>query len=359
MALVAHLLYTCLNGAAYVTSASAYFVFIRVYAVPIVYLITLILVTQENERLVSKGLNYFFLSISVVVFVALAQYLNILQIPTGNWVDFGKYLTFGEAADLTKGTGIVSQRMLFGLSGIRINLLLGGSLGTIAALILSLALIHLFFKNTITSNNRFLTNIYALICIAGSLLTFSTSLLTAFFWIFFWVLVYKKISLFAIGAVVVVSLLFLQSQLIFGVAPLTYFADSVGESFATLYQQNLLLDWLIGIGPTLTVAGYTIRPTNYITDVGIFKVMQESGIINMLFVILFLIFTYKRIFYSLKTEMSKQRIACAIILSTCLTAVHANSIIQVPINILFALAIAGSLRPTNIIKSETSKPTLA
>lgn len=354
VALIAHLLYTSFNGFAYIKISLTYIVFIRVYIVPIVFLLTFLLVAQQNVRLIRKGLIYYFSSICVVVAVALAQYFNIFHIPTGDWINFGRYLTTSETADFLRGTSNVSERQLFGISGIRINLLLGGSLGTIAAFTMCLGLVQLVFKNTISSRFSILMNIGAIICIVGSILTFSTSILTTLIWFFFWILVYKRISLFKVGTIMfVVALFLLQSQMIFEISPLDYFFESIVYSLASLFHQNLLFNWLIGLGPTLNVAGFMMRPENHITDVGVFKVMQESGIINMLFVLLFIFYTYRRIYFFLKFDMSKQRIVCAILFSICLTVIHVNTISQPPFNVLFVLAVAGSLRPIGIIKPKT------
>jgi len=357
MALTAHLLYTCLNGIAHSSSASSYIVFLRMYAIPIIYLITFILAVQKNHQLIGKGLNYFFLSISIVVLVALAQYFSFFEIPTRNWLNFGKYFVSVETADLDKGTGTLSERGLFWLSGIRINLLLGGSLGTIASLLLCLSLIQLIFKNIIASRNIVLYNSFAIIGIVGAIFTFSTSMIIAVIWTLVWIFIYKKISFIASGLIILVATFFLlTSQSFFGISPITYFNESILESISSLFHKGLLLDWLFGIGPAMYVAGYEIQPDNYITDVGLFKVMQESGIINMLFVIIFIYFTYSRSLYALKIQFSKQRIVCAIILSTCLTSVHINCILQVPFNILFAIAVAGSLAPISEEKSSLTKP---
>ena len=79
-------------------------------------------------------------------------------------------------------------------------------------------------------------------------------------------------------------------------------------------------------------------PDNYTTDVGIFRIMQESGIINMLIVLTFIYLAISKALKKIRTDDSQVSLIFLVLFSLCLTSIHTNYIIVPPFSILFAIS---------------------
>ena len=331
-----HLLYTILNSFLYIDNLVLFLFFLRIYILPLIFLIVIVNVAKKNPQLMITSFNYFILGVFIVVSISLLQYFSFIKIPSDNAV-LGKFIS-GVVGELNLYSDVKIQfRTLFGFTIPRLNMLLGGSVGSVASILFGLGLSLICIKN-ISFKSKLLKILIGVTLIFAAILSVSVSIIASILIFLLWFLVHKKYKLtttltFIILPVILVlassSVLILGS----GDSPLEYFNLIYGDAIVDS-------DWIFGKGPVIFSTGYQLIPENYKIDVGIFRIMQESGFINMAIILMFIYLVISRAVRRIKNENSKQTLLFLIVFTLCLSSVHTNYIIVQPFSILVAISAA-------------------
>jgi len=338
--IILHLLYTCLNGLFYIQEITMYLVFLRTYALPLLYLLVLILVSKNNSRIPLNGFRFFLISLFIVQSIAIFQYYDFIKIPSDNAI-LGKYVT-GIEGDFDYKTNItVPKRDLIGLLLPRLNMLTGGSVGSSASIVFVLGLLSLFSIRAKDHFNNVFKIIISFVLLLAAVLTISTSILISILIFSFFYLSYRNKNLNKIFSFYIIPLfLILSSSSLISINGDLRIIDYIELIYFNDNYSFLDLDWILGKGPILFSSGFNLIPENYIIDVGIFRVMQESGIINMLILITFIYKIITVCLNDIKLNKSKITVLFSVLFTLLVCSVHTNFIIYPPYNILFALCSA-------------------
>jgi hypothetical protein len=286
-------------------------------------------------------LRLFVISFTLVVGVALLQYFHLAKIPSS--------APFLQPTLVTGGyDGKVEYEAertmpLLGLIP-RLNLLTGGSIGSSAAVAVAIAI--LCFGGLVTGVNGLLLFFMGVVCFTAALLSASFSIMTPI--ILYGLLRtarHVKRSYLAIGVLIIIgpAAFFLLSGLrISGLSMTSYsgvITAAIGARLSTIDFQTVMF----GIGPILFTHDFAYRPDNYIVDVGIGRVLQETGIVNFLLLGAFVI----GVIYLALRRISKERdaamVAFALPFMTMCLLPHQNFSIGPPFYVLFAATAAGIL----------------
>ena len=329
-----HLVYTTLNSIIYLNSITLFLVFIRIYLVPLIFLIVIINVASKNPYLMIRALKFFIYGTFIVASISLLQYFDFIKIPTDNSV-LGKYVTSTVGDFDINNQIIIPERNLLGSLIPRLNILLGGAVGSVASILVGIGLCIAFVKNEIIKS-WFLRMVVFSSLILAAIFSISMSILISIIIFIFWFFISKKYSITSIFSIIVVPVfIILGSSTIFlvseGISPLEYLNVVFGKI-------SIDSDWILGKGPVIFSGDFQLIPDNYTTDVGIFRIMQESGIINMLIVLTFIYLAISKALKKIRTDDSQVSLIFLVLFSLCLTSIHTNYIIVPPFSILFAIS---------------------
>ncbi len=338
--IILHLLYTSLNGVYYMEGITMYLVFLRTYVLPLLYLLVLVLVSKNNSRIPLNGFRFFVIGLFIVQCIAIFQYYDFIKIPSDNAI-LAKYVT-GMEGDFDSKTYItIPKRDLIGLLLPRLNMLIGGSVGSSASIVFALGLLSLFSIRAQDHFNNVFKIIISFVFLFAAVLTISTSILISILIFSFFYLMYLNKNLYKIFIYYIIPLfLIISTSTLISINGDLRIIDYI-ELIYFNYDNSLLdLDWILGKGPILFSSGFKLRPENFNIDVGIFRVIQESGIINMLILITFIYKVITKSIYDIKFNKSKLIIIFSVLFVIPLLSVHTNFIIYPPFNILFAICTA-------------------
>jgi hypothetical protein len=335
-----HIIYTTLNGVYYMEGITMFFVFIRTYILPLLYLLVLVLVSKNNSRIPLNGLQFFVISLFIVQCISIFQYYDFIKLPSENAVLAKHVARFIEGGFNLNSQTTVPEREVMGLFIPRLNMLIGGSVGSSASIVFALGLLSLFSISSKNYFNNVIKIIFSIVFLFAALLTISTSILISILIFSFFYLKYRNLSYYTILIVFIVPIFFIisTSALISIDGDLRLLDYIISIYFG---KTNFIdIGWILGKGPILFSSGFELRPENYMIDVGIFRVMQESGIINMLILLAFIYKVISITIYDFKLNKSKLIILFSVLFILTLSSVHTNFMIYPPFNILFAICTA-------------------
>ncbi len=361
----------------------------RQYLLPVIFLFLYItyinLPGKQNSYI--DGISSSILSFGMISLISLIVMLELLRIPrlipelfpylnysadfTANELkalgyDTGEIKAFaGQAKDLSHETGQIealgdsnsrfkelldaglmqSTRYIPFIGWVfRLNVYAGGVIGSAGAMFFAVGLISLL-------NRTFFSRIYVFPSIAlliASVLTISVSILVPIgLYLFLFSLKFLRAKYFIFFIILFVTFLFFMSQvnLFVGKSPLDYVMSSSVKLMADYFNVIDMQKFLVGVGPGIFNKHFYNLPTNFISDVGIFRIFVESGILGSAPFFLFLgMLVYKVILISLKDS---QYFFLLLLLGVFLLLIHGNTTSLPPFYILFAAVSAGILSTYN------------
>lgn len=346
--LFTHLILTTVVCSYHVFDISFLIIILRQYTLPLFFLIAFLIFVRKNEPFIEFAMV---ISIIAYSFVGLFAILNILGVINFNSTlpELQPVLTI-----INDNESIVMERdSVFMLSIPRLNLLTGGALGSSAAIFASLAIILQFgIEKSISKSLKFFCSLILLI---SSLMTSSFSIVIPFLVLFglFYLYKYrfvKKAILFVFGFIVAII-----SIVIFSFNPFSYFNETVLKSLIGFFSQLSFKDFILGIGPRITTAGFNYINENkfFVIDVGILRVFVETGVLNFLIYLFILVYIFRLGIYCIRVDFDFKKAKYLFLFMTFCLLIHANFSILPPFYPLFTLSIAGVF--VNYYQSKISK----
>ena len=110
---------------------------------------------------------------------------------------------------------------------------------------------------------------------------------------------------------------------------------------------NSIISFLGGNGPKFTTSAYAYVGGSSATDVGIFRILFEQGVVSFVFFIVIISIVLRQFFWAVRNELLIDKFPFILILCTMLFSVHTNMTITPPFYPLFALGVVGILLKGN------------
>lgn len=256
-------------------------------------------------------LSYFLISVIVILNITETIRINPINSTYYPFLDFnGSWIS-----DNYEG------RKILGYSIPRINLFVGGAIGSAAAIFFAIGLLPFFLKIEI---KNLLYKLAGMALIFVSLFTLSYSIVIPLcLFIYIRLTDNKYFKLFS-AIVILFFIYILNLDLFMNKSTYEYFSETSFSGFLDFTNSINIVNILIGVGPRVIADGFYFVPENFIIDVGILRVFVETGIINFLvFLIILFIILIKGI-YNLKYSSDVYSKYSVLLFLTFILTVHAN-----------------------------------
>jgi len=349
--LLCHALVSVVVCLVHVGNVSFLPVIVRTYGVPLTFCAMLILASVGNAELPAVCLRLFVLSFSLVAALAVAQYFKLARIPSN-----AVFLLPTAIAGGFDDRAVYEAQRALPLLGLvpRLNLLEGGSLGSSSAVAVVVSLLCL--AGYVSGLGGLLRLVIGALCLVAGVLTTSFSVFVPVF-VFLFVEVYRRAwrSVLAVVAVAVTA----PAMVLLATVPaiegrsLAAYATWVTSILFARASSISLVDLLFGIGPFLTAQGYGYRPGNYVADIGVLGVLQETGLAN--FAILAVVIGYV-VYLALRRLANRSEaglVPFVLPFGVLCCLVHQNFTIGPPFYVLFAVGLSGVLSFSESLGSGT------
>jgi len=334
----------------HVLSIEAIPVIFRQYIIPIVFALVFLNASEKDESLVSTALTVSILSFSIVAAVSTLNYLGIFTIPP---VFEDVYPTVNYLRSLEDNT-IYGRSLLGSDTLMRMNPMLGGALGSSAGILMTLSIITLLkFGHGIHSGLRFVPAIFLGV---AAILTISSSI---FFPIIFGIMLYVYIRLGNLILVPGFIVVFVIINIVefTNVSIADYFYDAFIMNIFNTLDGNTITSFLFGNGPKFASSFYSYSSREYSGDIGIFRVLVESGIVTFTALIMLIYLMIKKYFKNGTDLLLMQKFPFIFIFLVMISSIHTNLLFTAPFYPLFGLCVAGLYARSNNRSTEaTPKP---
>lgn len=337
MLLLVYAILNFINPAVHIFDAGALPYIFRQYVLPIIFTIVFLNASQKDGSLPQRALLLSIFSFSLVSVITLLNYLDIISIPPlfEEIYPYSSYILDIETG-ITHGRSIVGSEIIP-----RINLFIGGALGSAAAILVSLAIISLF--NFVSRIGRGLAIVCGVLLMTAAFLSLSyTILLPVIFSIA--VFTYKRINIiYGLPIAFALTFYLINSIDLAGMSAYQYLNEYIISSLYKLLTSNSIMAFLVGNGPKLTTSAYVYVTGSSAVDVGIFRILFEQGIVNFTFFIAIIIIVLKQFFWAVNNGFLIDKFPFILIFCTMLFSIHTNMTITPPFYPLFVLSMAGIL----------------
>lgn len=315
-------------------------ILIRQYVLPIAFLITFIYASEKKIELPFEALKISIISYGIVSIIALLNNFDVIEVykyfkPDGGVISRPFIGCMNEFTapflDCRKGTQMV-----------RMEALLGGARGSSAGILFMLAIVSILIKD---ESNKFL-KYFSIPLIFTSVLTLSLSIIFPVIYLVLTLIVRKKN---------IINPLYIFTFFIFFILSITAF-DLFGEQSAFSYFRGSLffgamsylssidsINIIFGSGPVISSLKFEFYPKNFLLDVGLLRVLTETGFFNFFLFFLIIIFFLKRVFWLQYNHSSKYHQSLMIIILVLLSMIHGNMVIFPPFYPLFVLVASAIL----------------
>ena len=325
-------------------------VIFRQYIIPIIFALVFLQASEKVESLVSKALTVSILSFSIVAAVSILNYLGIFTIPPV-FEDVFPYVNYLRSLE---GATMLGRSLAGGDMALRLNPMLGGALGSSAAILMTLSIIALLkFRHGV---HRGLLFVPAIFLGVAAILTISSSIL---FPIIIGIMLYTYIrlgKLILLPAFIVVFVIINTIEFT-NISVFDYFYNSFIMNISNALDGNTITSFLFGNGPKFSTTLYSYPSREYSVDIGIFRVLLESGILNFTVFITLIYLMIKQYFKNDTRLLLMQKFPFIFLFLVMVSTIHTNLLFTAPFYPLFGLCIAGLYARSNNRGTEvTPKP---
>lgn len=312
---------------------------IRQYALPIIFLVFFIGVSLNNHQLPREAFRICIIAYGLIAIIAFLNYFDLINILQGNV--FRYFL--GCSNDIFQTIFPCKNLAL-----LRLNPLLGGSIGTSASILLMLAIVIILnFK--IKDGLIFYFTI-PLIFSAFFSISFSTIIPITFT---IAVLIFSKFRMYfkQIFIGLIIFFILFISNFSFGGEQnfLTYFQLTVLNSLIEHYSKIDLINIFFGSGPIINSNKFGYFPDHFIQDIGILRILTETGVFNFFLVILMLLYFLKKVIWLVFYYPSNYNKSLLIMFLTLISSFHAIIFLTIPFYPLFVMIASNIILQYNLL----------
>ena len=340
--IILHSLITILIGFFHMHDFSSLPILFRQFFIPLFFMIIFIYASEKNNTLPKEAIRISILSFGIITILALLNYYDVIYLykymtPAGSYV--GRPF-FGCTNDIIAPfihcvtIGEYSNQM------VRMELFLGGSIGSAGSILMVLALVTIILNN---KSYKFL-KYFSLTFITCSVLSMSISIIIPIFFFIIVKIVTKKNYLILIPFSFIIMLLITTKISFFGtLSPFEYFNVTIFSGISNYFSEINILNLLFGSGPVITSNRFVFLPDRSLLDIGIFRIFSETGILNFILFFSILVHLFKKLLWLQIHHYSYYSVSLFVIFCSLLTMIHGNMVIFPPFYPIFIAVTAGIL----------------
>ncbi len=332
--LILYLIFSILISLYHIKDINFLIPLIRMFLIPLLFLITLLSVLKKNKNILKEVLHLGILSFGFISILALLNHFEFIFIEI-------KYHNLGDI----KRSFLSSENQYT-----RLDLNLSGAWGSAAAIIFSFGSILIFLKKEkfYFFNYTFL----GIIMIFTSILTLSYSVVLSLIIIFVLLIFsiqrkwYYNLALALCSLTVIYFLInikfFLEESL------LDYFLRRYLKTYIEFISNIEISEFLFGFGTRIIMGDFIFEASKSILDIGIFRVLTETGIFNfslLIYIILMLFIKLQKLIFLFPSNFNKSLLILFVIF---LSLTHANVILLPPFYPIFLILICNIMNEYNL-----------
>jgi hypothetical protein len=304
---------------------------IRQYALPIIFLIIFINASLRKNELPMEAFKICIISYSIVSIVALLNYFKMIELL--------EYPRYRPSIFCINDSAALLLRCSEGLMP-RALPLLGGSIGTSANILWMLGIAVILGCNS--SGNHYLKYFSIPLFILGLLATsFSVIMPITYSLVVITLSKYKKYYKQILILLIIIFILFLTNFGFFGEETVfKYFKLTILTGIFDHFENIKIINFLFGSGPIISSEQFGFFPEKFIIDVGILRVLTETGFFNFFLFLLVLFYFLKKILWLEVNYPSNYNKSLLIMFLTLISAVHGNMAITSPFYPLFVMVVS-------------------
>jgi len=304
------------------------------FLIPFLFLITLLSVLNTNKNILKEALHVGILSLGVASILALLNHFEFIFIE----------IKYHNLEDITRSV-LFSENQYK-----RLDLILSGAWGSAAALIFSLGFTLIFLKK-----EKFYFFNYTsvgIIMIFTSILTLSYSVVLSLIIIVILLIFsvrrkwYYNLALTLCSLTVLYFLI--NIKFFFGQSLLEYFLRAYLKAYIKFISNIEISEFLLGFGTRITMGEFVFQSSKSILDIGILRVLTETGIFNfslLIYLMLLLFIKLQKLIFVFPSNFYKSLLILFIIF---LSLTHANVILLPPFYPIFLILICNIMNEYNL-----------
>ena len=155
----------------------------------------------------------------------------------------------------------------------------------------------------------------------------------------------KQISII----LVIIFMLFITKFVLYGEKSIfTYFKLTVLDGLIDFYSKIDLINILFGYGPVINSNKFEYFPNNFIQDIGILRVLTETGIFNFMILIIILFYVLKKNIWLISNIPSNFNKSLLIMFLSLLSSFHTIIFLTVPFYPLFVMIVSNIIVEYNL-----------
>lgn len=312
---------------------------IRQYSLPLIFLVFFITASLNNHKLPREAFRICIIAYGVIATIALLNYFDIINIfqTTFNREFTGCSTKIGQTFLPCKDLKVI----------FRLNPLLGGSVGTAASILCVLAIVIILnFKKT---DRHLILFVIPLIFTIFFALSFSTVIPIS---ITIGVIILSKYSMYLkqISLILVIIFILFMSKLgLYGEkSTFMYFKLTVLDGLINFYSKVDFINIFFGSGPVINSNKFEYFPNNFIQDIGILRVLTETGIFNFTILILILFYVLKKNIWLISNIPSNFNKSLLIMFLSLLSSFHTIIFLTIPFYPLFVMIVSNIIVEYNL-----------
>jgi hypothetical protein len=340
--------YVALQGIFYSDSILKYLVILRASALPLIILPAFLIQSSRSSQLRLRSLIAALIGFSFVSCFALLNHFKVISLTASDQPALAIGI-YGEGDDRTTEP---RQRSIGPYANItRLNSLMGGAHGSVAALLMALAMCsyHLAIYR-FRMLKRWLLLLTGTTLSLTALASLSVSIVLPFILALLLIFLLRGRSLLLVLPVAAAVVLYLLTTSVAidadndSITPIDYVSSTFTVIAEHLENENWQ-SYILGKGPFITTHNYASAPESQsrVTDIGILRIVQDNGIIAFLPILVILcICSYKLTFPSVG-EIKKAKWGYGLLFLTATLVIHTIPITTPPFDMIWSLGLIGIL----------------
>lgn len=340
--------FIALQGIFYSDSFIKYLIILRAFALPLIILPAFLIQSSRSSQLRLRSLIAAIIGFSFVSCFALLNHFEIISLTAADRPALAVGV-YGEDGDLTAEPHKRSVGPYANIT--RINSLMGGAHGSVAALLMALALCsyHLAIYRFKMFNRALLVltgTVLSLTALAGLSVSIILPFILAILLMF--LLIGRRLWL-VLPLVAVVALYLLATNVVIdtendSITPIGY----VRSTFALIAEHFENENWqsyILGKGPFITTRNYasSLESQSRVTDIGILRIVQDNGVIAFLPILIILCACSYKLTFPSVGETKKAKWDYGLLFFTATFVIHTIPISTPPFDMVWSLGLIGIL----------------
>jgi len=303
-----------------------FFYYTKIYILPLIFLIFFFTISINNNNILNKSFKFSIISYFVISILTLLNYTEITLLSSN--LEYLHTYVYDTLVSLPAGRHVNFFDFSYYVE--RLNILHGGgSVGSSAAILLSLSFSFLFYKKNFNFINIFMMLTLAVV----SLLSISFSILIVIIYFIFFKYVIKKTSnILLLSAIIFFIFFYKEYDFLDKRQGIYYILDVIFSNLNFIHNYDFH-EFLFGKGPYISNLDYQ-NNVNIPIDSGIFRIYFEFGAIVFLIYLIIIIYPY---LIFIKNNLSKESCLFIFLYTVLISLIHGNIPMSSPYFLLFSL----------------------